>query len=63
MCSDAMAHSAPRSASPYVVAVPRASDAVGAVLRDAYDRDRSIPDDMASLLQQLNGNGGMRPYN
>ncbi|MEG3179480.1 hypothetical protein [Sphingomonas sp. LT1P40] len=38
----------------YRVSTPRTCDAVGVVLRDAYERDLGIPDDMASLLRQLN---------
>lgn len=52
----------PRTAS-YVVGTPRASDALGSALRDAYRRDAALPEDLAQLLRQLNGNGGMRSAN
>jgi hypothetical protein len=29
------------------------TDAIGFVLRDAYDRDRDLPDEMQELLSQL----------
>lgn len=38
----------------YQVAAPRASDAIGLALRDAYERDLGLPDDMARLLRRLN---------
>jgi hypothetical protein len=43
----------------YRVEAPRASDAIGLALRDAYERDVSmgVPDDMASILRQLNAVG------
>ncbi|WP_264940648.1 hypothetical protein [Sphingomonas caeni] len=34
---------------------PRASDAIGLALRDAYERDYGLPDDMTKLLRRLNG--------
>ena len=39
----------------YRVELPRIHDAIGVVLRDAYERDADIPDDMAGLLRQMNG--------
>lgn len=36
-----------------VVAEPRAYDAMGSALRDAYCRDAGIPDDMLNCLSQL----------
>jgi hypothetical protein len=33
---------------------PRASDAIGLALRDAYERDLGMPDDMAATLRRLN---------
>jgi hypothetical protein len=36
-----------------VVRMPRREDAVGGALRGAYARDRSLPDDMQALLDQL----------
>ncbi|MBN8810988.1 MULTISPECIES: hypothetical protein [Sphingomonas] len=38
----------------YRVEAPRASDAIGLALRDAYARDAGLPDDMAAMLRQLN---------
>jgi hypothetical protein len=38
----------------YRVEPPRASDAIGLALRDAYVRDLGLPDDMAAMLRQLN---------
>lgn len=35
---------------------PRAGDAIGSALRNAFDRDAGLPDDMAALLSQLGGN-------
>ncbi len=37
----------------YRVEAPRASDAIGTALRDAYQRELGLPDDMASMLRQL----------
>lgn len=50
----------PRTASTasqpaYQVEAPRASDAIGLALRDAYERDLGLPDDMAAMLRSLNG--------
>lgn len=42
-----------RTDNGYRVEMPRAHDAIGVVLRDAYARDAGIPDDMASLLKQM----------
>lgn len=39
----------------YQVAAPRASDAIGLALRDAYERDYGLPEDMALMLRRLNG--------
>ena len=61
MCFKTMAHVASQSATPYVVARPRASDAIGCALRDVYVR-QPLPEDMAALLRSLNGNGGIRPH-
>ncbi|MCW3835847.1 hypothetical protein ACFQ1E_05035 [Sphingomonas canadensis] len=33
---------------------PRAGDAVGHALREAYERDLGLPEDMSSLLHRLN---------
>ena len=38
----------------YRVEAPRASDAIALALRDAYDREPGLPDDMAAMLRQLN---------
>jgi len=43
-----------------IVAKPRATDAIGFALRDAYGRDAALPDDLAMLLRRLNGGCGMR---
>ena len=45
-----------------VVTRPRACDAVGSSLRNAFLRDVAVPDDMVDLLHCLNGNGGMRSH-
>lgn len=37
----------------YRVEAPRASDAIGLALRDAYMRETGLPEDMASLLRRL----------
>jgi len=37
----------------YRVEAPRASDAIGLALRDAYARDLGLPDDMTAMLRQL----------
>lgn len=42
-----------RTDSGYWVEAPRTTDAIGFVLRDAFDRDRGLPDDMQNLLSQL----------
>jgi hypothetical protein len=39
----------------YQVEAPRASDAIGLALRDAYERDLGLPEDMAKMLRSLNG--------
>lgn len=39
----------------YQVQAPRASDAIGLALRDAFERDYGLPEDMTTLLRQLNG--------
>ncbi len=39
----------------YRVELPRTSDAIGTVLRDAYARDLGVPDDMLLLLRRING--------
>ncbi|MBR0551156.1 hypothetical protein [Stakelama marina] len=43
-----------------VVSEPRAYDAVGSTLRDAYGGDSAIPDDMLNCLDQLDGKTGSR---
>ena len=52
MCFKAMNPSASRSETAYVVTLPRASDAVGCALRDAYARV-PLPRDMAMLVARL----------
>ncbi|MGK6356421.1 hypothetical protein ACMGDH_14500 [Sphingomonas sp. DT-207] len=42
----------------YRVERPRASDAVAAALRDAFDEEPEMPADMMALLHRLNGAGG-----
>ena len=39
----------------YQVEAPRASDAIGLALRDAYERDLGLPEDMARMLRSLSG--------
>ncbi|WP_423601971.1 hypothetical protein [Sphingomonas sp. MS122] len=39
----------------YRVELPRVHDAIGAVLRNAYEREPDLPEDMAYLLNQMNG--------
>ncbi|WP_158298788.1 hypothetical protein [Sphingomonas psychrotolerans] len=39
----------------YRVERPRASDAIALSLRDAFERDSGLPEDMAALLGRLNG--------
>ena len=48
-CSAPEAH-----ARAYRVELPRASDAIALSLRDAFDREAGLPDDMAMLLRRLN---------
>ncbi|MCP3731689.1 hypothetical protein M9978_14775 [Sphingomonas sp. MG17] len=35
--------------------LPRTCDAIGVVLRDAFERDLGLPDDMLLLLRKING--------
>jgi hypothetical protein len=37
----------------YRVELPRECDAIGVVLRDAYERDLALPDDMSMLLKKI----------
>ena len=39
----------------YRVELPRTCDAIGVALRDAYERDLGVPDDMLVLLRKING--------
>ena len=39
----------------YRVEPPRASDAIGVALRDAFERELNLPDDMVAMLRRLNG--------
>ncbi|MDT8757342.1 hypothetical protein MZO42_01400 [Sphingomonas psychrotolerans] len=39
----------------YSVEPPRASDAIAVSLRDAFEREAGLPDDMIMLLRRLNG--------
>lgn len=48
-----MASDGERSA--FRVRAPREGDAIGFALRNAFDRDLGLPDDMAMMLQQLDG--------
>ncbi|MDF7775745.1 hypothetical protein P1X14_10850 [Sphingomonas sp. AOB5] len=34
---------------------PRQGDAIGLALRDAYEQDLGLPEDMAAMLRRLNG--------
>ncbi len=43
------------SPSGFRVEPPRASDAIGVALRDAFEREVRLPDDMAAILRRLNG--------
>jgi len=38
----------------YQVEAPRASDAIGYALRDAFERDLNLPEDMTAMLRWLN---------
>lgn len=38
----------------YRVERPRASDAIALSLRDAFDREAGLPEEMAALLRRLN---------
>lgn len=58
MCFKHMAQLVPQCATPYVVDRPRAADAIGCALRDAYGR-QPLPDDLSALLCALNGVGKM----
>jgi hypothetical protein len=44
------------TSSGYQVEAPRASDAIGLALRDAYERDLGLPADMAAMLRGLDSN-------
>ena len=52
----------PSTPSPIATVVPRprAADAIGAALRDAFGREPRLPDDMMVLLARLNGVGARR---
>lgn len=39
----------------YVVRKPRASDAVGGSLRNIYETDPRIPEDLGALLRRIDG--------
>ena len=54
-----MTNPVPQLQTSYIVMGPRASDAVGTALRSAYNHE-TLPADMQILINQLNGNGGMR---
>jgi hypothetical protein len=54
MCFKHMVQPVPQRATPYVVASPRATDAIGCALRGAYVR-QPLPDDMLMLVNALNG--------
>jgi hypothetical protein len=55
MAFHAPRHENDRSETAFRVELPRACDAMGTVLRDVYDRDLGVPEDMASLLRKMNG--------
>ena len=46
----------------YQVEAPRASDAIGLALRDAFERDYGLPEDMSILLRRLNGADTLRSH-
>jgi len=46
----------------YRVEAPRASDAIGSALRNAFRDECGLPDDMAALLRQLNQSGLQRSH-
>ena len=52
MCFKVMTHPVPQPATPYVVAKPQVSDAVGCALRDAFN-GQPMPEDMLKLLARL----------
>lgn len=52
-----------QQAQPVTVEPPRACDAVGNALRDAYGKELTLPDDMIICLRKLNGNGGSQSRN
>jgi hypothetical protein len=41
----------------YVVPAPRATDAIGAALRGAYDRQMAVPASLAGMLAALDRTG------
>lgn len=46
--------SAPEAQPPaYRIEVPRVGDAVGVALRDAFEREIGMPDDMRAMLRRL----------
>ena len=55
-----MTRSSPLQAVATLVPRPRAADAIGAALRDAFGREPRLPDDMMVLLARLNGVGAIR---
>tara|TARA_B100000678_G_C18160167_1_gene482680 strand:+ start:290 stop:478 length:189 start_codon:yes stop_codon:yes gene_type:complete len=48
---------------PVTVEAPHAYDAVGLALRDAYGRDRGLPDDMQAALNRLDREPASRSRN
>jgi hypothetical protein len=58
--SSHLAHEAKQTG--FQVESPRASDAVAMSLRNAYARDLGLPEDMAALLSQMNGNDNRSAY-
>lgn len=44
------------SESGHYVELPRECDSIGVVLRDVYERDLGLPDDMAMLLREIDAN-------
>ena len=57
MARHTFSHAPASSEGGYRVQLPRTCDAMGVVLRDAYERDLGIPDDMMLLLRKM----GNRP--
>jgi hypothetical protein len=55
MAREDLQESSQMNSRPLRVEAPRAGDALGFALRDAYERDLGLPEDMAAMLRRLNG--------